>query len=69
MKSLGEDVPGYKLREIIQEVDKNQNGTVEFDEFLEVTQLMTDIFLMPFYLLLQCRERRITTLCDFFCFP
>ena len=36
MKSLGEDIPGYKLREIIKEVDSNQNGTVEFDEFLQV---------------------------------
>ena len=36
MKSLGEDIPGYKLREIIKEVDTNQNGTIEFNEFLEV---------------------------------
>ncbi|XP_065050995.1 plastin-2-like [Rhopilema esculentum] len=36
MKSLGEDIPGYKLREIIKEVDSNQNGTVEFDEFLQI---------------------------------
>lgn len=37
MKALGEDIPGYKLREIIKEVDKNENGTVEFNEFLEVS--------------------------------
>lgn len=37
MKSLGEDIPGYKLREIIKEVDKNKNGTIEFNEFLEVS--------------------------------
>ncbi|CAH3045459.1 unnamed protein product [Porites lobata] len=36
MKALGEDIPGYKLREIIKEVDKNKNGTVEFNEFLEI---------------------------------
>lgn len=37
MKSLGEEIPGFKLRDIIKEVDKNQNGTVEFEEFLEVS--------------------------------
>ena len=37
MKALGEDIPGYKLREIIKLVDKNENGTVEFNEFLEVS--------------------------------
>lgn len=36
MKSLGEEIPGFKLRDIIKEVDKNQNGTVEFEEFLEI---------------------------------
>lgn len=37
MKGLGEDIPGYKLREIVKEVDKNENGTIEFNEFLEVS--------------------------------
>lgn len=37
MKALGEDIPGYKLREIIKEVDADQNGTLEFNEFLEVS--------------------------------
>ena len=37
MRSLGEEIPGYRLREIIKEVDTNQNGTIEFNEFLEVT--------------------------------
>ena len=37
MKALGEDIPGYKLREIIQGVDADKNGTVEFNEFLEVS--------------------------------
>lgn len=36
MKSLGEDIPGYKLRDIVQQLDKNKNGTIEFKEFLEV---------------------------------
>lgn len=36
--SLGEkDVPGYRVRELIEEVDTNKNGTIEFDEFLYVT--------------------------------
>ena len=37
MKALGEDIPGYKLREIIKEFDADQNGTVEFNEFLDVS--------------------------------
>ena len=38
MKALGEDIPGYKLRDIIKEVDVDKNGTVEFNEFLEVSR-------------------------------
>lgn len=38
MKALGEDIPGFKLREIIKEVDADQNGTLEFNEFLEVSR-------------------------------
>ncbi|XP_057297858.1 plastin-3-like isoform X1 [Hydractinia symbiolongicarpus] len=34
--ALNENVPGYKLREMIEEVDKDKNGTIEFDEFLEM---------------------------------
>ena len=41
MKSLGEDIPGYRLRDIIAEVDTNKNGTVEFDEFLQVSLSLT----------------------------
>ena len=33
MKALGEDIPGYQLRKIIEEVDKNKNGSIEFKEF------------------------------------
>ncbi|XP_046858889.1 plastin-3-like [Xenia sp. Carnegie-2017] len=36
MKACGEDIPGFKLRQYIEEVDKNRNGTVEFDEFVEI---------------------------------
>ncbi|XP_022782444.1 plastin-3-like [Stylophora pistillata] len=36
MKALGESIPGYKIRDIIKEVDLNENGTVEFNEFLEI---------------------------------
>ena len=35
-QALGETIPGYKLRELIQQVDKDKNGMVEFEEFLEV---------------------------------
>lgn len=35
-KALGESVPGYKIRDMVKEVDKDENGTVEFDEFLEM---------------------------------
>ncbi|PIK35186.1 hypothetical protein BSL78_27988 [Apostichopus japonicus] len=36
MKSVGESIPGYKLREMIAEVDRDKNGTIEFDEFIEM---------------------------------
>ena len=29
-------MPGYKIRDMIREVDLDENGTVEFNEFLEV---------------------------------
>ncbi|XP_047124452.2 plastin-1 isoform X1 [Hydra vulgaris] len=35
-EKLGENVPGYKIRELIAEVDENKNGTIEFDEFLQI---------------------------------
>lgn len=40
MKSLGEDVPGYKIRDMVKEVDIDENGTVEFNEFIEVRLLL-----------------------------
>ena len=30
-------MPGYKIREMIKEVDIDENGTVEFQEFLTVS--------------------------------
>lgn len=36
MKAMGETVPGYKIRDMIKEVDLDENGTVEFDEFLKM---------------------------------
>lgn len=38
MKACGTDIPGYKLRDYIKSVDTNQNGQVEFDEFVAVSQ-------------------------------
>ena len=38
MKALGENVPGYKIRDMIREVDLDENGTVEFGEFVEVRE-------------------------------
>lgn len=37
MKALGESVPQYKIRDMIREVDLDENGTVEFNEFVEVS--------------------------------
>eukprot|EP01137_Pigoraptor_chileana_P015365 Opistho-2@71190 len=34
LTKLGENVPGFKLREMIAEIDKDNNGTVEWNEFL-----------------------------------
>lgn len=36
MKVFGESIFGYKIWDIIKEVDINENGIVEFIEFLEV---------------------------------
>ena len=37
MKALGEDIPGYQIRNIIDEADKDENGKIEFNEFLRVS--------------------------------
>ena len=47
--AIGEkDVPGYRVRELIEEVDLNKNGTIEFDEFLYVCSSF--FFLSLFFL-------------------
>ena len=35
-EAVGERVPGFKLREIVAEVDKNKDCVISFEEFLEV---------------------------------
>ena len=37
MKALGEEVPGYQIRNMIKEVDLDENGMVEFEEFKKVS--------------------------------
>lgn len=37
LKELGEATPAYKIRDMIKEVDLDENGTVEFNEFLAVS--------------------------------
>ena len=39
--ACGNTVPGYKLREIISQVDKDKNGKVSFDEFIEIYRQTT----------------------------
>lgn len=39
MKACGQNVPGYKLREMVESVDKDKNGTVEFNEFIQVRMI------------------------------
>lgn len=37
LTSIGEvNAPGYRVRELIEEVDTNKNGVIEFEEFLYV---------------------------------
>ena len=47
MKACGESVPGYKLREMVEAVDKDKNGTVEFDEFIKVRITNTGSLIRP----------------------
>lgn len=37
MKALEEDIPGYQVRNIIDEADKDENGKIDFNEFLRVS--------------------------------
>lgn len=54
LKLLGESVPGYKIRDMIREVDINENNTVEFNEFVEVSLLLYELMLLIF---IRCTER------------
>ena len=36
MKDLGEEVGGYTIQDMIEEVDMNDNGTIELEELEEV---------------------------------
>ena len=36
MRSLGQNPTENELKELVEEVDANRNGTIEFDEFLEL---------------------------------
>ena len=36
LKALRESVPGYKIRDMVREVDIDENGTIEFNEFVKV---------------------------------
>eukprot|EP00730_Choanoeca_flexa_P006922 TRINITY_DN12249_c0_g5_i3.p1 TRINITY_DN12249_c0_g5~~TRINITY_DN12249_c0_g5_i3.p1 ORF type:complete len:632 (+),score=222.38 TRINITY_DN12249_c0_g5_i3:93-1988(+) len=37
-KAIGEPVPGYRLRQMIDEVDSDKSGTIEFDEFVNMVK-------------------------------
>ncbi|XP_019859573.1 PREDICTED: plastin-2-like [Amphimedon queenslandica] len=41
LKALGETTPGYKIRDMIREVDIDENGTIEFNEFVEMYAKVT----------------------------
>ena len=46
-EAVGEKIPGFKLREIITEVDKNKDGKISFDEFLEVRSFVYMTYSCP----------------------
>ena len=47
--ALGESVPGYKIREMIAEVDSDRNGTIEFAEFMHMYTQVTVSQIFFFY--------------------
>ena len=49
LKALGETTPGYKIRDMIKEVDIDENGTIEFNEFLEVRR--GSVYVLPLMLM------------------
>ncbi|KAM8834452.1 plastin-3-like [Synchiropus picturatus] len=38
LKEAGHDIPGYKVREIITKLDRNNDNQISFDEFLEIVK-------------------------------
>ena len=34
---IGQQIPGYKLREMINSVDQDENGSIQFEEFVQVS--------------------------------
>ena len=44
---MGESVPGYKIRDMVREVDLDENGTVEFNEFLTVSSFTIQVLCSP----------------------
>lgn len=38
LKDAGHPIPGYRLREIIQKLDRNNDNKISFDEFLSIVQ-------------------------------
>uniref|UniRef100_A0A8C3AEX7 Plastin-3 n=1 Tax=Cyclopterus lumpus TaxID=8103 RepID=A0A8C3AEX7_CYCLU len=38
LKDAGRTLPGYKVREIIQKLDRNKDNQISFDEFLSIVQ-------------------------------
>ena len=40
-------MPGYKVRDMVREVDIDENGTVEFGEFVKVSSIWDECY-VPF---------------------
>lgn len=41
LRSAGHDVPGYRVREIMQSLDRNNDNKISFNEFLSVRSLLS----------------------------
>lgn len=39
LDDVGQSLPGYRIRELVQGLDLDKNGTIEFSEFLKVGYL------------------------------
>lgn len=39
LKNAGHTIPGYKMREIIKELDRNEDNKISFEEFLSVSSV------------------------------